>query len=110
MEKVTGIGGFFFLANNPKKLAEWYENHFGITHSTGILRSRTATGLSISGLMEGFFHRDPYGCFDVLKRICHGIFFYIFHSQKSACGRLIWRHSHPFGITTENSFLEKATP
>ncbi|TVP98073.1 MAG: hypothetical protein EA359_18740 [Balneolaceae bacterium] len=31
MEKVTGIGGFIFLANNPKKLAEWYEIHFGIT-------------------------------------------------------------------------------
>ena len=31
MEKVTGIGGFFFKAADPKLLAEWYERHLGIT-------------------------------------------------------------------------------
>jgi predicted enzyme related to lactoylglutathione lyase len=30
MEKITGIGGFFFRANDYKALAEWYERHFGI--------------------------------------------------------------------------------
>ena len=30
--KVTGIGGVFFLANNDNKsLANWYEQHLGIT-------------------------------------------------------------------------------
>ena len=30
MEKVTGIGGFFFRSRDPKALAAWYERHFGI--------------------------------------------------------------------------------
>jgi glyoxylase I family protein len=30
MEKVTGIGGFFFRAEDPKALALWYEQHLGI--------------------------------------------------------------------------------
>ena len=31
MEKVTGIGGFFFRSNDTKALAEWYERHLGIS-------------------------------------------------------------------------------
>jgi glyoxylase I family protein len=30
MEKVTGIGGFFFRAKDPSKLAKWYLKHLGI--------------------------------------------------------------------------------
>jgi glyoxylase I family protein len=30
LEKVTGIGGFFFRAKNPKALALWYQQHLGI--------------------------------------------------------------------------------
>ena len=30
-ERVQGIGGFFFRAKDPKKLAEWYERHLGVT-------------------------------------------------------------------------------
>jgi predicted enzyme related to lactoylglutathione lyase len=30
-ERVRGIGGVFFRARDPKKLAEWYERHLGIT-------------------------------------------------------------------------------
>jgi predicted enzyme related to lactoylglutathione lyase len=30
MEKVTGFGGFFFRAEDPKALAAWYEKHLGI--------------------------------------------------------------------------------
>lgn len=30
-EKVTGIGGFFFRARDPKGLAQWYQDHLGIT-------------------------------------------------------------------------------
>jgi predicted enzyme related to lactoylglutathione lyase len=29
-ERVTGIGGVFFRARDPKALAEWYEKHLGI--------------------------------------------------------------------------------
>jgi glyoxylase I family protein len=30
MEKVTGIGGIFFRARDPKALAEWYSKHLGV--------------------------------------------------------------------------------
>ncbi|MEM7191500.1 MAG: VOC family protein [Pseudomonadota bacterium] len=30
MERVDGIGGFFFRANDPAGLAEWYKSHLGI--------------------------------------------------------------------------------
>ena len=30
MEKVTGIGGFFFRGRNPEVLNEWYERHLGV--------------------------------------------------------------------------------
>lgn len=30
MQKITGIGGFFFRAKDPEKLSKWYEKHFGI--------------------------------------------------------------------------------
>ena len=33
MQKVTGVGGFFFRSKNPEKLNEWYEKHLGIAQS-----------------------------------------------------------------------------
>ena len=30
-ERVTGIGGLFFRARDPKALAKWYQDHLGIT-------------------------------------------------------------------------------
>lgn len=30
MRRVTGIGGIFFTAQDPKALAEWYRRHLGI--------------------------------------------------------------------------------
>jgi predicted enzyme related to lactoylglutathione lyase len=29
-KKVTGLGGVFIKANNPKELCEWYDKHLGI--------------------------------------------------------------------------------
>jgi glyoxylase I family protein len=29
-ERVEGIGGFFFRAQNPKALAAWYQTHLGV--------------------------------------------------------------------------------
>jgi len=39
-EKVTGIGGFFFKAKDPKALAEWYEKNLGVG------RTPTAKGMA----------------------------------------------------------------
>ena len=30
MKRVTGIGGIFFKAKDPKKLGEWYQKHLGV--------------------------------------------------------------------------------
>ena len=30
MERVVGVGGFFFRSKDPKKLARWYEDNLGI--------------------------------------------------------------------------------
>jgi glyoxylase I family protein len=35
MEKVTGIGGLFFRARDPKALAAWYEQHLGVGGGEG---------------------------------------------------------------------------
>jgi len=32
MPSVTGIGGVFLRARDPKVLAEWYETHLGVTN------------------------------------------------------------------------------
>ena len=34
MERVLGIGGFFFRARDPKKLEQWYNDRFGISPVT----------------------------------------------------------------------------
>jgi hypothetical protein len=31
MEKVIGIGGFFFRADNPEALSRWYADNLGIS-------------------------------------------------------------------------------
>ena len=31
MERVTGIGGLFFRADDPKALARWYQQHLGVS-------------------------------------------------------------------------------
>jgi catechol 2,3-dioxygenase-like lactoylglutathione lyase family enzyme len=35
MERVTGIGGVFFKAREPKKMAAWYREHLGIQSQGG---------------------------------------------------------------------------
>ena len=35
MERVTGIGGVFFRARDPKALVDWYTEHLGVPTSEG---------------------------------------------------------------------------
>ena len=47
MERVQGIGGFFFRAKDPKKLAGWYEANLGVgsvPDTYGALPWRTSAG------------------------------------------------------------------
>ena len=40
MERVQGIGGFFFRAKDPKALAAWYETNLGVSQFSGSADSR----------------------------------------------------------------------
>jgi predicted enzyme related to lactoylglutathione lyase len=33
MAKITGVGGVFFKARNPKKLGAWYKKHLGLPYN-----------------------------------------------------------------------------
>jgi glyoxylase I family protein len=35
MERVAGIGGFFFRARDPGALGKWYDRHLGVTLTPG---------------------------------------------------------------------------
>jgi predicted enzyme related to lactoylglutathione lyase len=35
MQKVTGIGGVFFKADDPESMYQWYEKHLGIKREHG---------------------------------------------------------------------------
>ena len=43
MERVTGIGGVFFRAADPKALAEWYKVHLGIDGPYGMWEQAAGT-------------------------------------------------------------------
>ena len=50
MERVQGIGGFFFRAKDPKKLAGWYEANLGVTSVSDnydALPWRTSAGTTV---------------------------------------------------------------
>lgn len=50
MEKVTGIGGFFFIAENPNSLRQWYLEHLGIDLApqfTGSLPWQQTAGFTV---------------------------------------------------------------
>jgi hypothetical protein len=59
MEKVTGIGGIFFRAKDPKALRHWYQQHLGVTvtpaisvNSSASLDAEKKSALASAGLGE----------------------------------------------------------
>jgi predicted enzyme related to lactoylglutathione lyase len=42
MQKITGVGGVFFKARNPKQLMEWYEEHLGLQFQHGYIQFKWA--------------------------------------------------------------------
>ena len=47
MERVQGIGGFFFRAKDPKKLAGWYEANLGVPSMPRQSAWRTSAGTTV---------------------------------------------------------------
>ncbi len=64
MERVTGIGGLFFRARDPKALNQWYEQHLGVTpvpqkHNDAVWRQEAGpTAFSAFPETTGYFG-DP---------------------------------------------------
>ncbi len=44
MERVTGIGGLFFKARDPKALAAWYRDHLGLPIGEGQTNGTFSSG------------------------------------------------------------------
>jgi predicted enzyme related to lactoylglutathione lyase len=40
MQRVTGIGGVFFKAEDPERMYQWYEEHLGIKREDGYVSFR----------------------------------------------------------------------
>jgi len=38
MQKITGIGGVFFKARDPKQLMQWYSEHLGLQFEHGFIQ------------------------------------------------------------------------
>jgi hypothetical protein len=41
VEEAAGIGGRFFRARDPDRLARWYAEHLGVDRSAGIWRQES---------------------------------------------------------------------
>ena len=54
MERVTGIGGVFLKAQDPKALASWYQKHLGIEFGEGLYVDFpwTGTGHNVFSLFK----------------------------------------------------------
>ncbi|MEM8493555.1 MAG: VOC family protein [Pseudomonadota bacterium] len=64
MEKVTGIGGFFFRAENPDELSNWYKTNLGIDlapQKSGGLPWRQETGYTVFDPFEMSNEMIPEG-------------------------------------------------
>jgi predicted enzyme related to lactoylglutathione lyase len=42
MQKITGVGGIFFKARDPKQLMEWYNQHLGLQFQHGFIQLQWA--------------------------------------------------------------------
>jgi glyoxylase I family protein len=47
MQKISGLGGVFFRAQNPEKLSKWYEENFGITSDASGTPWQQEAGLTV---------------------------------------------------------------
>jgi predicted enzyme related to lactoylglutathione lyase len=60
MKRVTGIGGLFFKAKDPKGLAAWYEKHLGIPFAGNVYASLTSQGAGETAVFSMFPEDTDY--------------------------------------------------
>ncbi len=60
MKRVTGIGGAFFKAKDPKSLAAWYEKHLGIPFNGQVYASFTSEGSGETAVFSMFPEDTDY--------------------------------------------------
>jgi glyoxylase I family protein len=53
VERVTGIGGLFFRAKDPRALAHWYRDHLGIDSADGPTLWQQQQGPTIFSPVDG---------------------------------------------------------
>ena len=58
MQRVTGLGGIFFQARDPKKLQGWYERHLGLSGSPVCFLWREARGRGKGMTVWSLFPRN----------------------------------------------------
>ena len=60
MERVTGIGGFFFRAKDPKAIAKWYADNLGVTLTPGDYNAPAWRQEAGTTVFEPFKHDTTY--------------------------------------------------
>ncbi len=71
-EKVDGIGGFFFRAQDPRKLTQWYEDNFGITSGTDAAHppwQQTGGATAFTPFKQSSTYFDPQKPFEIDFRV-----------------------------------------
>ena len=62
MQRVSGIGGLFFKANEPKKLAKWYSDHLGVDLEETLFRGKIAPDMIPDLVLRCTKCTDPEAC------------------------------------------------
>lgn len=61
MQRVIGIGGIFFKANDPEKLAEWYRKHLGLNvEDWGGVSFREGAGAELTPRRQSHLVWSPF--------------------------------------------------
>ena len=101
MEKVAGIGGFFFRAHDPKALASWYQQHLGIgltpTSDGGTVWQQEAGPTSFTPFPEtSKYFGDPQKVWMLNFRV-HSLDKMVAQLQAAGIEVKVDPHSYPYG-------------
>jgi glyoxylase I family protein len=101
MEKVAGIGGFFFRAHDPKALTAWYRQNLGIGLTTGnsggSVWQQEAGGTSFTPFPEtSKYFGDPQKVWMLNFRV-HNLDKMVVQLQKAGIEVKVDPQSYPYG-------------